>query len=123
VRRTLIALIIALACAPAPAFAQSGPNTTPTVRSSQIFTDAQRQLVERYKRGPAYAEALAAARQAARQQIDAPRPVSQPAAATGFDWASAAAGAAAALGLILLPTAGVLLVRRRGDHEQPIAAS
>jgi hypothetical protein len=150
--RTLIALTVALACAPISASAQSGdvstsvdrvaprqdlrsPDTrdvadgreyppTPTVRdralrSSQGFTDDQRRLVERFKRGSSYREALTAAHQATLKELNA----RQPASATGFDWFAAAAGAAAALGLILLMTAGVLLVRRRAQREQPIAVS
>jgi hypothetical protein len=97
---------------------------TPTVRdralrSSQGFTDDQRRLVERFKRGSSYREALTAAHQATLKELSA----RQPASATGFDWFAAAAGAAAALGLILLMTAGVLLVRRRAQREQPIAVS
>jgi hypothetical protein len=40
----------------------------------------------------------------------------------GFDWMDALVGAAAALGLVLLMTAGVLLVRRRTHPDQPAAA-
>lgn len=123
-RRTLIALTVALACAPAPAFAQSGHLDGPADRvgvrqdlGSQIFTDAQRRLVDRYERGSSYRDALAAARHAALTQSKS-RPVSviEP----GFDWGAAVAGAGAVLGLVLLTTGGVLLVRR---HEHSIAAS
>ena len=93
---------------------------TPTVRdgaprSVQIITDDQRRLIEQFKRGSSYGGALTAARQATLKEIKAP----QPASVTGFDWVAAAAGAAAALGLVLLMTAGVLLVRRRAQRERP----
>ena len=43
---------------------------------------------------------------------------------TGFDWFAAVAGAAAALGLILLMTATVMIVtRRRAHRDQPLAAT
>lgn len=88
--------------------------TNPTARNdpqraSQIYTDAQRRLVERFKRGSSYGEALTAARQASLKEIKAPEPVT----AAGFDWAAAAAGAAAALGLTLLMASGALVIRRR----------
>ena len=43
-------------------------------------------------------------------------------ASAGFDWMDAIVGAAAAIGLVLLMTAGLLFARRRADRDQPLAA-
>jgi hypothetical protein len=54
------------------------------------------------------------------KEIKAPEPVP----ATGFDWIAAVAGAATALGVILLMTAATVIVtRRRAHRDQPVAAT
>ena len=50
----------------------------------------------------------------------ADRPVAMP--ADGMDWADAAIGAAAALGLVLLTAGTAAVVRRRSQRGRPLAA-
>ena len=49
-------------------------------------------------------------------------PQPAPVAESGFDWLDAVVGFAAALGLVLLLTAGVVLGRRRTRRHHPLAA-
>jgi hypothetical protein len=118
IRRIAIACGIALTLAvPGTAFAQQDLRS-PDARdaaiaheqattSSQIFTDQQRAVVERYKQSPSYQAALHEVRVAGASQ---PAPV---ASDGGLDWADAGIGAVGMLGLTLIALGGVVAVNHR----------
>ena len=89
------------------------------VISSQVFTDRQRAIVERFKRSPSYQEALREA--AAVGNLPQPAPVRGD---DGIDWGDAGIGAASLLGLIALGLAGTMTIlhrRRRAGRTATVA--
>ena len=89
------------------------------VSSPQVFTDRQRAVVTRFKRSPAYQQALREAATAV--NLPQPTPVRSDA---GIDWGDAGIGAASLLGVIALGLAGTMTIlqrRRRGRRTATAA--
>ena len=127
--RMLIAMTFALACIPATASARPvdtgpiqdlrSPDARDAANAAAARIEARQDL-----RSPDTRDIAAGRKFPPAPTVVTLREVRDPeVASSGFDWIAAAAGACLAFGLIVLATAGVLLVRRRTHHEQPVAVS
>jgi hypothetical protein len=79
--------------------------------SSQIFTDQQRALVERYANSPAYQATLREVKDAAAAQRQAQVPPAQVQPSRGLDWGDAGIGAAGMLVVTLSALGAVVAVQ------------
>ena len=112
----LIATVCALIVVPAAAQAQQQDLRSPDTRDA-----AEAALAVQDLRSPDTRDA-ADGRTPDTFPVVVPQPApAVPVAGSAFDWMDAVVGFAAALGVVLLLTAGLLLARRRTRRDHPLA--